>query len=69
MSRKLVAAALLSVCSLSFVQLSFAEESRLMAEKMAKLASPSEAAATAAQPAKDAERTAGKTAAQPHADS
>lgn len=66
MSRKLVVAALLSVCSLSFVQLSFAEESRLMTDKMVKA---NEAAITAAQQASDAERTAGKAAAQSNADS
>ncbi|MED5609387.1 MULTISPECIES: hypothetical protein [Pseudomonas] len=66
MSRKLVVAALLSVCSLSFVQLSFAEESRLMTDKMVKA---NEAAIAAAQQASDAERTAGKAAAQPNADS
>ncbi|WP_275628033.1 hypothetical protein [Pseudomonas sp. 273] len=66
MSRKLVVAALLSLCSLSFVQLSFAEESRLMTDKMVKA---NEAAIAAAQQASDAERTAGKAAAQSNADS
>ena len=66
MSRKLVVAALLSVCSLSFVQLSFAEESRLMTDKMVKA---NEAAIAAAQQASDAERTAGMAAAQSNADS
>ncbi|MDF3933453.1 hypothetical protein [Pseudomonas citronellolis] len=66
MSRKFVVAALLSVCSLSFVQLSFAEESRLMSDKMVKA---NEAAIAAAHQAADAERTAGKVAAQPNADS
>ncbi|MFZ5960103.1 hypothetical protein ACOXVJ_21590 [Pseudomonas knackmussii] len=66
MSRKLVVAALLSVCSLSFVQLSFAEESRLMTDKMVKA---NEAAIAASQQAGDAERTASKAAAKSHTDS
>lgn len=66
MSRKLVVAALLSVCSLSFVQLSFAEESRLMTDKMVK---GNQAAIAAAQQAAEAERTAGQVAAKSHADS
>jgi len=66
MSRKLVVAALLSVCSLSFVQLSFAEESRLMTDKMV---NGNQAAIAAAQKAAEAERTAGKAAAQSHTDS
>lgn len=66
MSRKLVVAALLSVCSLSFVQMSFAEESRLMTDKMVK---GNQAAIAAAQQAAEAERTAGQAAAKSHADS
>lgn len=66
MSRQFVVAALLSVCSLSFVQMSFAEESRLMSDKLVKA---NEAAIAASHQASDAERTAGKAAAQSHADS
>ncbi|SDI62647.1 hypothetical protein [Pseudomonas panipatensis] len=65
MSRNFLAAALLSVCSLSFVQMSFAEESSLMTDKMVK----ANQAAIAGQSSGAAERTAGKTAQQPHTDS
>ena len=54
MSRSLYVAALLSVCSLSFTQLSFAEESRLMADKMVK----ANEAVIAQQQAQSAEQTA-----------
>lgn len=58
MSRSLYVAALLSVCSLSFTQLSFAEESRLMTDKMVK----ANEAAIAQQQAQSAEQTAKATA-------
>ncbi|KJJ98716.1 MULTISPECIES: hypothetical protein [Pseudomonadaceae] len=64
MSRSLYVAALLSVCSLSFTQLSFAEESRLMTDKMVK----ANEAVIAQQQAQSAEQTA-KAAAGSNADS
>ena len=64
MSRSLYVAALLSVCSLSFAQLSFAEESRLMTDKMVK----ANEAVIAQQQAQSAEQTA-KAAASSNADS
>lgn len=64
MSRSLYVAALLSVCTLSFTQLSFAEESRLMTDKMVK----ANEAAIAQQQAPSAEQTA-KAAAGSRADS
>ncbi|MFV3330023.1 hypothetical protein ACNFIA_03700 [Pseudomonas sp. NY15437] len=54
MSRSLYVAALLSVCSLSFTQLSFAEESRLMTNKLVK----ANEAVIAQQQAASAEQTA-----------
>lgn len=64
MSRSLYVAALLSVCTLSFTQLSFAEESRLMTNKMVE----ANQAAIAQQQAQSAEQTA-KANADSHADS
>ncbi|MCP1648339.1 hypothetical protein N7414_25045 [Pseudomonas sp. GD04087] len=64
MSRSLYVAALLSVCSLSFTQLSFAEESRLMTDKMVK----ANEAVIAQQQAQSAEQTA-KAATGSNADS
>ncbi|MCY1288679.1 hypothetical protein D9M68_463690 [compost metagenome] len=65
MSRALYAASLLAVCSLSFTQLSFAEESRLMADKLVKA---NEAAIALQKADNSAERTANTSAAN-HADS
>lgn len=64
MSRSFFVAALLSVCTLSFTQLSFAEESRLMTNKMVE----ANQAAIAQQQAQSAEQTA-KAAADSRADS
>ncbi|KAF1053561.1 MAG: hypothetical protein GAK43_01340 [Stenotrophomonas maltophilia] len=66
MSRNFVAAALLSVCSLSYIQLSFAEESSLMTDRMVKA---NEAAIAQQQASDAAARTAGKASAEGRADS
>ncbi|MCY1460885.1 hypothetical protein D3C76_683640 [compost metagenome] len=66
MSRATCAAALLALCSFSFAQLSFAEESPLMADKLVKA---NHDAIAAQQANSAAERTAGQAAGDSHVDS
>ncbi|MBO3276001.1 hypothetical protein [Pseudomonas schmalbachii] len=66
MSRTTCAAALLALCSFSFAQLSFAEESPLMADKLVKA---NHEALAAQQTGAAAERTAGQTVGDSRADS